>query len=193
MNTTTEPMPTIHEASLLANGRLVPALLQAVRDERMSAEGAHLAFAQAVPVVAARLGISSRAIIIVTENGELPYGPNGLTIAEECEQEALEALEADEPTTLAAEQPASVVPTHDSDVVSFLGNTEPLWIHLGQAKAYATWPEAALVRRPAHRSELPADLGAHRAAVVPLTWREALVRIRETLSVCFGRGDRFRA
>lgn len=191
MNTTTEPMPTGHEASLLTNGRLVPALLQAVRDERIAERDAHLAFSLAVPVVAARLNLSARAILIVTDGGALLYGPNGLTIAEECEQEAIEAAEAR--VTLDAEQPAPVVPTHDADVVSFLGNTEPVWIHLGQAKAYATWPEAAVVRRPAHRSELPADLGAHRAPVEALTWRGALSRIRETLSVCFGDGTRFRA
>lgn len=174
-------IPDSREGALLANGVLLPVFLQAVRDERIAEQDAHLAFALAVPVVAARLELSTRALHIVTEGGEVLYGPGGQTFAEICEEEALEAAEA-RAVEVAAQQPAPVALRHDADTVPFLGNAEPLYIHLGDGKAYTTWPEAAIVRRPAHRSELPAER-AHRAPVVRRTWRQA---IRAILAACFG-------
>lgn len=92
MTTTTEPMPTVAEQSALTDGRLVPALLKAVREERLPVGRYHLAYALAVPVAAARLGLSTRAVIIVTDNGCALYGPGGDTIAELCEQECAEQV-----------------------------------------------------------------------------------------------------
>lgn len=74
---------------------------------------------------------------------------------------------------------------HDTDVVPFLGNREPMWLDLGNANAWTRpVPAPAFVQRPAHRSELPA-VGAHRASVAPVTVRSLLSRVRATLSACF--------
>jgi hypothetical protein len=88
MTTSTEPMPTVAEQSALSDGRLVPALLQAVREQGIAPKDAHFAFPLAVPMVAARLNLSARSILVVTESGAALYGPGGDTIAELCEQEA---------------------------------------------------------------------------------------------------------
>lgn len=131
MTTTTEPMPSTAERSALTDGRLVPALLQAVRDQDIAEQDAHLAFALAVPMVAARLELSTRAIIIVTDNGTALYGPNGLTIAEECEVEARD--DEDE-----CEGHESLAGGHMGEAVFCDGSCRPKAKHARRITTYGT-------------------------------------------------------
>lgn len=93
----TTPAPVSDpEREALDAGTLTAALLAQAGLIGLSAHVAHHAFALAVPRAARVLGLDARRILAVTDHGRLLYGPNGLTIAEECEASALALLDEDD-------------------------------------------------------------------------------------------------